>query len=241
MAPGLAAFAGENDSGYVFAPPATTSVEIQGVDARFPVRRIYCLGRNFRAHAFESGDDPDKTPPFFFMKPTDAIVADRGDFPYPSMSHQVGFEMELVVAVGGGGKDIARDTALEHVYGYAVGLDMTRRDLQAEAKELSRPWEGAKSFDHSAPCGPIHPAADVGHPTKGRIWLSVNGEMKQDSDVSAMRWTVPEAIAVLSRYFELAPGDLIFAGTPAGVGLVQKGDVIRGGVDGIDSIEVRVL
>ena len=211
------------------------------MDARFPVRRVYCLGRNFRAHAIESGDDPDKTPPFFFMKPTDSIVADRGDFVYPSMSGRVDFEIEPVVALSGGGKDIDEGTALEHVYGYAVGLDMTRRDLQAEAKELSRPWEVAKSFDHSAPCGPIHAAADIGHPTRGRIWLSVNGEIKQDSDMSAMRWTVAEAIAVLSKYFELAPGDLIYGGTPAGIGPVQKGDVIRGGVDGIDSIEVTVL
>ena len=230
-----------NNGKFVVAAPATTSIEIHGLSARFPVRRIYCLARNYRDHAIETGDDPDKFPPFFFMKPADAIVADRGNFPYPLRAGRVDFEIELVVALGSGGIDIAAEQALQHVYGYAVGLDMTRRDLQEEAKKLGRPWEGAKAFDHSAPCSPIHAAKDIGHVAKGRLWLSVNDEIKQDSDVSLLRWSVTESIAILSSYFELAPGDLIYTGTPAGIGPVQKGDIIRGGVDGVDAIEVRVV
>jgi fumarylpyruvate hydrolase len=231
--------ASNND--FAIAAPATASIEIAGQQARFPVRRIYCLVRNYRDHAIESGDDPDQVPPFFFMKPGDTIVADRGDFPYPVRSTRVDYEIEMVVAISGGGSSIAADHALQHVYGYAVGLDMTRRDLQDEAKKLSRPWEGAKSFDHSAPCGPLHRVADIGHPQSGRIWLSVNDEVKQESDISLMRWSVAESIAVLSSYFELAPGDLVYTGTPAGIGPVVVGDIIRGGVDGIDSIAVRVV
>jgi fumarylpyruvate hydrolase len=218
-----------------------SSIEVEGTDARFPVRRVYCLGRNFRAHAIESGDAPDSKPPFFFMKPADSIVADRGNFPYPTMSSQVEYEIEMVIALGSGGREIDPVNALRHVYGYAVGLDMTRRDLQAEAKRLRRPWEAGKSFDDSAPCGPIRPAAEIGHPAKGRIWLSVNDDIKQDSDIALMRWSVRESISILSRHFELAAGDIIYAGTPEGVGPVQKGDVIRGGVAGIGGLEVRVV
>jgi fumarylpyruvate hydrolase len=231
----------ENVSSFAISAPATTSIEIEGTSARFPVRRVYCIVRNYRDHAIESGDDPDKLPPFFFMKPGDAIVPDRGDFPYPPMTERVDFEIEMVVALHSGGASISKRSALQHVYGYGVGLDMTRRDLQDDAKRLSRPWEAAKSFDHSAPCSPLHPAADIGHPDKGRIWLSVNGELKQDSDISLLRWSVAESIAVLSTYFELAAGDLIYTGTPAGIGPVHRGDLIRGGVDGVDSIAVRVV
>lgn len=230
-----------NATDFVIAAPGTASIEIAGLEARFPVRRVYCIVRNYRDHAIETGDDPDKLPPFFFMKPGDSIVPDRGDFPYPAMTERVDHEIEMVVALHSGGRNISANSALQHVYGYGVGLDMTRRDLQEEAKKLSRPWEAAKAFDHSAPCSPLHPAADIGHPDKGRIWLSVNDEVKQDSDISLLRWPVAESIAVLSRYFELAAGDLIYTGTPAGIGPVQKGDLIRGGVDGIDSIAVRVI
>jgi fumarylpyruvate hydrolase len=231
----------KNASELVFAAPPTTSIEIEGLRARFPVRRVYCIVRNYRDHAIETGDDPDKLPPFFFMKPSDSIVPDRGDFPYPPMTKRVDYEIELVVALQGGGRNISMDSALQHVYGYGVGLDMTRRDLQEDAKKLSRPWEAAKAFDHSAPCSPLHAAADIGHPAKGRIWLSVNDELRQDSDISLLRWPVAESIAVLSNYFELAAGDLIYTGTPAGIGPVQKGDLIRGGVDGVDTLEVRVV
>ena len=187
------------------------------------------------------GDDPDKKPPFYFMKPADAIYSASNGFPYPPMSNKVSYEIELVVALASGGSDISMEDALEHVYGYAVGLDMTRRDIQEQAKELRRPWEGAKGFDKSAPCGPIFPVDKIGHPEKGRIWLSVNDEIKQDADISFMRWSVAESISILSRYFKLTTGDLIFTGTPEGVGEVSRGDIIRGGVDKIDEIEVAVI
>lgn len=233
--------ANANTTKYVTPVPETISISIDGSDARFPVRRIYCLGRNYTAHAIEMGDDPNTKPPFFFMKPTDSVVADGGDFPYPRMSEQVDFEMELVVALKSGGKDISQDKALDCVYGYGVGLDMTRRDLQSHAKTLSRPWEGGKSFDHSAPCGPIFPVSEIGHPEKGRLWLSVNGEVKQESDIALMRWGVAESISILSKYFELKAGDIIMTGTPEGVGPIVKGDTITGGVDGIDQIEVKIV
>jgi fumarylpyruvate hydrolase len=241
LAPGIAHAVTSNNTDYAIPAPEITSIEISGSNARFPVRRVYCLGRNYNAHAIEMGDDPNTKPPFFFMKPTDSVVADGGDFPYPRMTEQVDFEMELVVALKSGGKDIALDKALDCVYGYGVGLDMTRRDLQAHAKTLSRPWEGGKSFDHSAPCGPIFPVSKIGHPEKGRLWLSVNGEVKQDSDIALMRWGVAESITILSQYFELAAGDIIMTGTPEGVGPVIKGDVITGGVEGIDQIKVAVI
>jgi fumarylpyruvate hydrolase len=226
---------------FVITPPATASIDIHRSDARFPVRRIYCLARNYRAHAIETGDNPDERPPFFFQKPADAIVTEGGDFPYPGMSNEVHFEAELVVALKSGGKNIDPAEALTKVFGYAMGLDMTRRDLQSEAIKLSRPWAAAKAFDHSAPIGSIFPATDIGHPDSGRIWLSVNGDIKQDSDISLMRWSIPEAISILSDYSELAPGDLIMTGTPEGIGAVHKGDVICSGVAGVDEIEVKVI
>ncbi|MGH8780821.1 fumarylacetoacetate hydrolase family protein [Paraburkholderia sp.] len=229
---------------YVFAPPPVLAVPVAGSGDRFAVRRIYCVGRNYEAHAREMGHDPDREPPFFFGKPADAVVyvapGETGVFPYPSQSKNVHFEMELVAAIGQAGKDIPVEHALDHVYGYALGLDMTRRDLQAEAKKLGRPWDTAKGFDHSAPLGPIHPVSAVGHIGAGAIWLSVNGEPKQRSDVSQLIWSVAETVAYLSTLFELQPGDLIFTGTPEGVGAVTKGDVMTGGVEGLGEFSVRV-
>jgi fumarylpyruvate hydrolase len=187
------------------------------------------------------GHDPDREPPFFFMKPASAIVSDGRDFPYPSQTKDVHHEMELVVALGKGGANIAEAKALEHVYGYAVGLDMTRRDLQGEAKKMGRPWDTGKAFDHSAPCAEVHPAAKIGHPSKGRIWLEVNGKIRQESDLGALIWKIPEMIAFLSTLFTLVPGDLIYSGTPAGVASVQRGDVLKGGVDGVGTIGFKVI
>ena len=231
--------------GYVFAPAPVTAVPVVGSDDQFAVRRIYCVGRNYEAHAREMGHDPDREPPFFFAKPADAVLyvapGATGEFPYPSCSTNVHYEMELVVAIGKAGRDIPVERALEHVYGYALGLDMTRRDLQAEAKKLGRPWETAKGFDHSAPIGPIHPVARVGHIDRGAIWLEVNGTEKQRSDVSQLIWSTPETIAYLSTLFELNAGDLIFTGTPEGVGAIVKGDSMRGGIEGLGEFSVRVV
>ncbi|MEX3930551.1 fumarylacetoacetate hydrolase family protein [Paraburkholderia phymatum] len=231
--------------GYVFAPAPVTAVPVVGSDDQFAVRRIYCVGRNYEAHAREMGHDPDREPPFFFAKPADAVLyvapGATGEFAYPAQSKNVHYEMELVAAIGKAGKNISADNALDHVYGYALGLDMTRRDLQAEAKKLDRPWDTAKGFDQSAPLGPIHPVSKVGHVGKGAIWLTVNGEEKQRSDVSQLIWSVAETIAYLSTFFELQPGDLIFTGTPEGVGAVARGDLMKGGVDGLGEFSVRVV
>jgi fumarylpyruvate hydrolase len=230
----------ELSSNYAVEPVPRAALPVHGESKQFPIRRVYCLGRNYAEHAIEMGDDPDKVPPFFFMKPSDAVYpADQG-FPYPSLSSFVSYEAELVVALQGGGANIAEEDALNHVYGYGVGLDMTRRDLQAEARELERPWEAGKSFDKSAPCSDIYPASQIGHPDKGRIWLTLNGEIKQESDLSSQRWSVSRAIAIISQYFELAPGDIILTGTPEGVGPVQRGDIIKAGVDPFVNIEVKV-
>lgn len=226
--------------GYVIQPPEIVSMEVVGSDQRFPVRRVYCLGRNYRAHAIESGDDPDETPPFFFMKPRDAVIDYREGFPYPPMTNALRYEAEMVVALESGGSNIDPRGALDHVYAYGVGLDMTREDLQQIAQELSRPWAISKSFDKSAPCGPLYPVETNGHAVTGRIWLSVNGEVKQDSDLSLQRWSVPEAISILSQHYELARGDIILTGTPENVGLVTQGDVINVGIEGLGEIEVRV-
>jgi fumarylpyruvate hydrolase len=242
---------GENGMDYAFAPapavvvPIVESAGAAGAGLHFPVRRVYCVGRNYEAHAREMGHDPDREPPFFFSKPADAILyvapGATAEFPYPSATSNVHFEMELVVAIGKGGKDIPVERALEHIYGYALGLDMTRRDLQAEAKKLGRPWDAAKGFDQSAPLGPIHPVAKVGHVDHGAIWLTVNGVEKQHSDVSQLIWSTPETIAYLSTLFELQAGDLIFTGTPEGVGAVVKGDLMTGGVAGLGEFSVRVV
>ena len=228
------------NTGYVIDPPDVVSMEIHGSDERFPVRRVFCLGRNYRAHAIESGDDPDVNPPFFFIKPRDAIIDSRDGLPYPSVTKALRYEGELVVALKSGGTDIDPADALSHIFAYGVGLDMTRQDLQQEAQRLSRPWAISKSFDKSAPCGPLYPVETNGHAVTGRIWLSVNGEVKQDSGLEFQRWSVSEGISILSRHYELTAGDIIMTGTPEGIGLVETGDVIRVGIDGLGEIEVTV-
>lgn len=232
--------ASAQEAEYVIDAPDVVSLEINDSDERFPVRRVYCLGRNYRAHAIESGDDPDVNPPFFFIKPRDAVIDYRDGFPYPPMTEALRYEGEMVVALKSGGADIDPADALDHIYGYGVGLDMTRQDLQQNAQRLSRPWAISKSFDKSAPCGPLYPVESNGHAVTGRIWLSVNGEVKQDSDLALQRWSVSEGISILSRHYELAAGDIIMTGTPEGIGLVVKGDVLRVGIEGLGEIEVTV-
>jgi fumarylpyruvate hydrolase len=230
-----------SSSSYLFAPSEVTSVAIRGESKRFPVRRIYCVGRNYAEHTREMGHDPDRELPFFFNKNPDNIILDNGDFPYPSMTKDVHHEIEMVVAIGKGGVDISIDNALDHVYGYAVGLDMTRRDLQGEAKKTGRPWEIGKAFEHSAPLGEIVPAALTGHLNKGAIWLKVNGTIRQESDLSQLIWNVPEIIAHLSAIFELKAGDLIMTGTPAGVASVKPGDLMEGFCEGLGTITTKVV
>lgn len=225
---------------YLFEPHAPASLPIVGETARFPVRRIYCVGRNYAAHAVEMGHDPNKEAPFFFQKNPDNVFLGRA-WPYPAMSNDVHHEIEMVVALHGGGVDIPVEQALERVYGYGVGLDMTRRDLQGEAKAMGRPWEVGKAFERSAPCGPLSPASRVGHPAAGAVWLDVNGKRRQTGNLDQLIWKVPEMIAYLSRLFELAPGDLIMSGTPAGVGPVARGDVLHGHVDGLTDLEITVV
>jgi fumarylpyruvate hydrolase len=228
----------------VIAIPPTPVVPVAGSDAVFPVRRIYCVGRNYAAHAREMGGDPTREPPFFFCKPADAIVVaapgQTASIAYPSATNDLHHEIELVVAIGKGGRDIAADAALAHVYGYAVGLDMTRRDLQAQMKKAGRPWEVGKAFDQSAPIGPLHAAERIGHPARGAIWVQVDGKDRQRSDIDQLVWSVPEMIANLSTLFELQPGDLIYTGTPEGVAAVERGQTMRGGIDGLGEISVRV-
>ncbi len=224
---------------------AQTTVPIAGSAQRFPVRRIYCIGRNYAAHAIEMGSDPTREPPFFFQKPTDAIqvVLPDGvtDHPYPPLTSNYHYEVELVAALSKGGRDIAPEQALACVYGYALGLDMTRRDLQRGMGDQKKPWEIGKSFDHAAPIGPIHPVAQTGHYQEGEIWLSVNGERKQQATLSHMIWSVAEQISRLSQAFELFPGDLIYSGTPENVGPVVRGDVIRAHVDGLPELSIRIV
>ena len=226
---------------YVFAPPAVTALPVRGSSALYPVRRVYCVGRNYAEHAIEMGHDPNKEPPFFFQKNPDNIVPGGGNFPYPSATSDVHHEIELIVALAKGGENIKVEQALAHVFGYAVGLDMTRRDLQGEAKKMGRPWEVGKAFESSAPCSELVPADTIGHPDAGAIWLKVNGELKQRGDLNQMIWKVPEAISYLSGLFRLAPGDLIMTGTPAGVGAVKRGDTLEGHVDRVGDIKVRVV
>jgi fumarylpyruvate hydrolase len=225
---------------YVITPPAVVSVPVVGGGA-FPVRRVFCVGRNYAAHAREMGSDPDREPPFFFMKPADALVLNDADMPYPSQTKDLHHEMEMVVAIGTGGKDIPVDRALNHVYGYACGLDMTRRDIQNQAKKEGRPWDMGKGFDKSAPISAIVPATKCGHPAKGLIELKVNGKVTQTSDLSMLIWSVSETISYLSGLVELAPGDLIYSGTPEGVAAVKVGDVMEGVVEGVGTIRCRVV
>ena len=225
---------------FVIPAPPPTSVEVTGTDDRFPVRRIYCIGRNYLAHRKEMGHD-DRKPPFYFQKPADALLETGGEFPYPSQSENVHFEIELVVAIAKGGVNISIEDALDHVYGYGLGIDMTRRDIQSKAKQDGKPWESAKSFDHSAPISPIRPASEIGHPDSGRIWLAVNGEVRQDSDLNLQIWNVQEGISHLSKLYQVAPGDLIYTGTPDGVGPINPGDLITAGIDGIGDLEIKVV
>ena len=209
------------------------ALAVAGSADTFPVGRIYCVGRNYAEHAREMGHDPDREAPFFFMKPANAIVPNGATIPYPQATNDLHHEIELVVALGKGGADIPVANALDHVWGYGVGLDMTRRDLQGEAKKMGRPWEMGKGFDNSAPCTALIPASKIGHPAKGAIWLKVNGKTTQKGDLSELIWNVPETIAYLSGLVTLQPGDLIYSGTPAGVGPVKAGDTLEGHVDGI--------
>ncbi|MGO4736565.1 fumarylacetoacetate hydrolase family protein [Bosea sp. 2KB_26] len=225
---------------HVVQAPEQVSVPVRGTQSRFPVHRIYCVGRNYAAHTIEMGGDPNREAPFFFQKNPDSVVLDGADFPYPPRSSNVHHEIEMVVALARGGKDIPVETALEHVYGYAVGLDMTRRDLQDECKKAGRPWEIGKAFEHSAPLSEIVPASTIGHPENGAIWLKVNGEIRQQGDLNHMIWKVPEMISYLSGLFELQPGDLIMSGTPSGVGAVVRGDVMEGHVEGIGTLHAKV-
>ena len=229
---------------YVFPPAPAPSVPVVGTEAQFPVHRIYCVGRNYEEHAKEMGFT-GREPPFFFMKPADAIVvAPPGattPLPYPSLTTNLHHEIELVVAIGKGGKNIAAADALSHIYGYAVGLDMTRRDLQNDMKKQGRPWSIGKGFDYSAPIGPITPAAQAGNVGKAGIWLQVNGVDRQRSNVAQLIWNSAETIEHLSAAWELQPGDLIYTGTPEGVGAVVTGDVLEGGVDGLGSIRLKLV
>jgi len=225
---------------YVIAPPPAASVAIAGDSRRFPVRRVFCVGRNYSEHAREMGHDPDREPPFFFCKPADAVVPAEGVIAYPPLTADLHHEVELVVAIAEGGVDIAPEQALAHVWGYGVGLDLTRRDLQAQAKKQGRPWDWAKGFDESAPCTALIPASTLGHPASGAIWLTVNGEARQRGDLADQIWAVPDVIAYLSQSVALQPGDLIFTGTPAGVGALQPGDQVSAGIDGVAQFALRI-
>jgi fumarylpyruvate hydrolase len=225
---------------YVIEPPAQASVAVSGSTARFPVRRIFCVGRNYAAHAREMGKDPDREPPFFFTKPADAVVDSDVEIPYPLLTENLHHEVELVVAIGRGGKHIPVEKALSHIWGYGVGIDLTRRDVQDVAKRLSRPWDWAKAFDQSAPCGPLVKASDIAHPSSGRIWLSVNGALRQEGDLSELIWPVADVISLCSESVVLEPGDLIYTGTPSGVGPLMPGDKVRAGVEGIGEIGISL-
>lgn len=223
---------------YVIDIGPRPSLPVAGRAERFPVGRIYCVGRNYADHAREMGHDPDREPPFFFMKAADSIVQDNAVLAYPVGSKDVHHEIELVVAIGKGGRNITVDKALEHVWGYGIGLDMTRRDIQGEAKKMGRPWEMGKSFDESAPVSALRAASEIGHPARGAITLRVNGVLRQQGDLAMQVWNVPEQIAYLSSLITLQPGDLIFSGTPAGVGPIQPGDKLEGHIDGVGDLTV---
>jgi len=225
---------------FVIPPPAIVSVPVAGGGA-FPVRRVFCVGRNYAEHAREMGSDPDREPPFFFMKPADALLLNDADMPYPPQSKDLHHEMELVVAIAEGGANIAEADALRHVWGYAAGLDMTRRDIQNAAKKEGKPWDMGKGFDFSAPIGLMVPASKIGHPAAGLIELKVNGKVRQTSDLSKMIWNVPETIAYLSGLVTLAPGDLIYTGTPEGVAAVGRGDLLEGSIPGVGTVRTRVV
>jgi fumarylpyruvate hydrolase len=229
--------AADRSSGYAIAAPEVTTVAVAGMDAVFPVARVFCVGRNYAEHSIEMGHDPDREPPFFFMKPADAVVA-NGRLPFPTQTQALHHEIELVVALGEGGRDIPVERALDHVFGYAVGLDMTRRDMQTVAKKAGRPWDMAKGFDQSAPTSAIRVVEEIGHPTKGAVSLHINGEPRQEGDLDQQIWKVPETISFLSTLVTLRPGDLIMTGTPKGVGPVEPGDHLEGHIDGVGDLSV---
>jgi fumarylpyruvate hydrolase len=230
---------------FVFPPEAPVALSVAGSDDQFAVRRVYCVGRNYAAHAREMGFDPDREPPFFFCKPDNSIVpvayGETLELPYPAQTQNYHYEAELVAVIGKSGADIPLENALDYVWGYAVGLDMTRRDLQMKMREMGRPWEIGKAFDLSAPVGPIHPASRVGHFDKAGLWLTVNGDTKQKSDVSHLIWSVAETVAYLSKFFRLEPGDVIFTGTPEGVGPVKAGETMKVGVERLGELTVKVV
>jgi len=225
---------------YVIDPQPVPSVAVANSKARFAVRRIFCVGRNYAAHAREMGKDPEREPPFFFTKPADAVVDDGATIAYPPQTENFHHEAELVVAIGKGGVDIDEQDALDHVWGYAIGNELTRRDLQLAARDMGRPWDWGKAFDHSAVCGPVHPVAEVGHVLQGMIRLSVNDEVRQEADLRDMIWDVPEQIAILSRTLEIKPGDLVYSGTPAGVGALLPGDVCVVEIEGLGKLTTTI-
>ena len=226
---------------YVFPPPKQVTLPVRDSDAAFPVHRIYCVGRNYAAHAVEMGHDPDKEPPFFFQKNPDNLLTEGRDFPYPAKTEDVHHEIELAVALKSGGADISVDNALDCVFGYGISLDMTRRDLQGQMKKLGRPWEIGKAFEFSAPCTELIPADKIGHPDRGAIWLKVDGDFRQRGDLNQMIWKVPEMISYLSELFTLQAGDIILTGTPSGVGPVKRGDRMHGHVEGVGDLNVAVV
>jgi fumarylpyruvate hydrolase len=224
---------------------SATYIPVAGSELMFPVRRIYCIGRNYPAHAIERGSDPTREPPFFFQKPTDAVqyvaIGTTADHPYPPLTKNYHYEAELVAAIGKGGRNIPAAQALDHVWGYTPGLDMTRRDLQNAMGDQKKPWEIGKSFDHSAPMGPLHRVADVGHFAEGSIWLKVNGQLKQNANLNQMIWSVAEQVSKLSEAFELFPGDIVYSGTPANVGPVVPGDVVEVHIDRLPNLMVKIV
>lgn len=225
----------------IFTPKPTPTVEIAGSDDVFPVNRIYCVGMNYHDHVLEFGSDPDEVDPVFFMKPADAIVGNNIDVPYPPKTNDFHYEIELVIAMGKQAINIAEDEAESHIYGYAVGNDLTRRDLQMEMKALGMPWDTSKGFDKSATITAIHKASEIGHPKEGRIWLSVNGEIQQDSDINMMIANSSQIVSKLSELYTLEAGDLIYTGTPAGIGPVVRGDLMEAGIDGVDTLVTKVI
>ncbi|WP_133646077.1 fumarylacetoacetate hydrolase family protein [Paraburkholderia flava] len=225
---------------FAIPAPAVTSVAIAGSDERFPVRRVFCVGRNYADHALEMGGNPDREPPFFFQKPTDAVVPAAGTIPYPPLTRDLHHEIEMVIAIGKEGTNVAAGDALDLVWGYGLGVDLTRRDLQGEAKKTGRPWDWGKGFDASAPVTPLHPVSAVGHLGAGRIWLSVNGTLRQQGDLNQLIWPVADIIRYVSESVTLKPGDLIFSGTPAGVAALQPGDTVQGGLEGIGEFEFKI-
>ena len=226
---------------YIFPPQKQTTLPIRGTDKLFPVNRVYCVGRNYAAHAIEMGHDPDKEPPFFFQKNPDNLLLEGNDFPYPPMTEDVHHEIEMAVMLKSGGDNIPVERAMDCVFGYAVSLDMTRRDLQGQMKKMGRPWEIGKAFEQSAPITEVVPAEEIGHPTAGSVWLKINGETRQEGDLNQLIWKIPEMISYLSDLFTLHSGDVILSGTPSGVGPVQRGDKIHGHVSGVGDLELNVV